>query len=155
MRIPTLIVLFVAGISLAGCFEGPAGPPGPPGPAGKDGAPGIAGPPGPPGQPGPVGPAGPAGPMGPAGPKGDPGEAARWSLRDRQYPSRDFHTPASLLDGWTTMAELIRSSARRKTISFIDCAGNDGGSNLNTDVVRFALRSNHFLPADSAQNERT
>lgn len=82
-------------------------------------------------------------------------ETARWSLRDRLYPSRDFHTPASLLDGWTTTAEMIRSSAQRTNISFIDRAGSDGGPNLNTDVVRFALRSNHFLSADSAQNERT
>ena len=82
-------------------------------------------------------------------------EAARWSLQDRLYPSRDFHTPASLLNGWTTTAEMIRFSARRKNISFIDRAGSDRGSNLNVDVVRFPLRSNHFLPADSAQNERT
>jgi hypothetical protein len=81
--------------------------------------------------------------------------AARWSLQDRQYPSRDFHTPASVLDGWTTTAEMIRSSARRRNISFIDRAGNDSGSNLNTDVVRFLLRSNHFISVDSAQNERT
>ena len=62
MRIRTLIVLSVAAVTLAGCFEGPAGPPGL---AGKDGAPGVAGPPGPPG------------PAGPPGPKGDPGESAK------------------------------------------------------------------------------
>ena len=71
MRIKTLIVLGVAAVTLAGCFEGPAGPPGPPGPAGKDGAPGMAGPPGPQG---PAGPSGPPGPAGLSGPKGDPGE---------------------------------------------------------------------------------
>jgi hypothetical protein len=82
-------------------------------------------------------------------------ETARWSLQDRQYPSGDFHTPASLLDGWTTTAEMIRSSARRNNISFIDRAKNVDNSNLNADVVRFSLRSNHFLSVDSAQNERT
>ena len=82
-------------------------------------------------------------------------ESTCWSMQNRQYPSHDFHTPASLLDGWTTTAEMIRSSARRKNISFIDRTGNDGGSNLNADVVRFPLHSNRFLPADSAQNERT
>ena len=65
MRIKTLIVLSVAAVTLAGCFEGPPGPPG------KDGAPGIEG------KEGKEGPIGPAGPAGPPGPKGDPGEAAK------------------------------------------------------------------------------
>jgi hypothetical protein len=65
MRIKTLIVLCVAAVTLAGCFEGPPGPPG------KDGAPGIEG------KQGKEGPIGPAGPAGPPGPKGDPGEAAK------------------------------------------------------------------------------
>ena len=84
-------------------------------------------------------------------------EAARWSLQDRPYPSRDFHTPASLLDGWTTTAEVIRSSssARRNNISFIDRAKNVGNANTDTDAVHFSLHSNHFLSVDSAQNERT
>ncbi len=82
-------------------------------------------------------------------------EAACWSQRDRQYPSRDFHTPASLLDGWTTTVEMIRSSARRRNISFIDHAENTGSANLNADVARFQLRSNHFPSVDSTQNERT
>src|SRR5438105_2076339 len=54
--------------------------------------------------------------------------AARWSLQDRQYPSRDFHTPASLLDGWTTTAEMIRSKARRKNVAVIDRAKSFSGS---------------------------
>lgn len=65
MRIKTLIVLSVAAVTLAGCFEGPPGPPG------KNGAPGIEG------KEGKEGPIGPAGPAGPPGPKGDPGEAAK------------------------------------------------------------------------------
>jgi hypothetical protein len=65
MRIKTLIVLCVAAVTLAGCFEGPPGPPG------KDGAPGIEG------KQGKEGPIGPAGPAGPPGPKRDPGEAAK------------------------------------------------------------------------------
>src|SRR5260221_4171085 len=82
-------------------------------------------------------------------------EAARWSLRDRPYPSRDFHTPSSLLDGWTTAAEMIRSDARRKKFSFIDRAKNAGNTDSDADVVRFPLRSNHFLSVNSAQNART
>ena len=53
MRIKILIVLGVAAVTLAGCFEGP---PGPPGPAGKDGAPGMAGKEGRPDLPGPLAP---------------------------------------------------------------------------------------------------
>ena len=85
MRLSIVIVALTAGLSLAGCFEGPqgqqgppgaqgpAGPPGPPGPQGSQGLPGpagIAGPPGPAGAAGGVGPAGPAGPGGPAGSSG-------------------------------------------------------------------------------------
>jgi hypothetical protein len=91
MRLSIVIVALVAGLSLAGCFEGPqgqqgsqgpagpagaAGPPGPPGPQGDrglQGPAGIAGPPGPAGASGGVGPAGPAGPMGPAGAAGTAG----------------------------------------------------------------------------------
>src|SRR5713101_3038840 len=72
-------------------------------------------------------------------------EATRWSLQDRQYPSRDFHTPASLLDGWTTTAEMIRSSARRRNISFIDRAKNVDSTSSAVDAVRFSFRSNHFI----------
>ena len=75
-------------------------------------------------------------------------EAARWSLQDRQYPSRDFHTPASLLDGWTTTAEMIRSKARRKNVAVIDRAKSFSGS--DAEIARFALRSNHFLPVNSS-----
>jgi hypothetical protein len=91
MRLSIAIVALAAGLSLAGCFEGPqgqqgaqgpqgpqgpAGPAGPPGPQGDQGLPGpagIAGPPGPAGTSGGVGPAGPAGPVGPAGPPGTAG----------------------------------------------------------------------------------
>jgi recombination protein RecA len=82
-------------------------------------------------------------------------KAARWSLQDRQHASRKFHTPAALLDGWTTTAEIIRSSRRRNNLSFIDRAKNIGNSDSGTDAVRFDLRSNHFLSVDSSQNERT
>ena len=75
-------------------------------------------------------------------------EAARWSLQDRQYPSRDFHTPASLLDGWTTTAEMIRSKARCKNVAVIDRAKSFSGS--DAEIARFALRSNHFLPVNSS-----
>src|SRR5258707_13418506 len=74
--------------------------------------------------------------------------AVRWSLQGRQYPSRDFHTPASLLDGWTTTAEMIRSKARRRNVAVI----NRAKTFINQDVetVRFDLRSNHFLSVDSS-----
>jgi len=75
-------------------------------------------------------------------------EAAHWSLQDRQYPSRDFHTPASLLDGWTTTAEMIRSKARRKNVAVIDRAKSFSRS--DAEIARFALRSNHFLPVNSS-----
>ena len=39
-------------------------------------------------------------------------EATAWSLRERTRPSRGFHTPACLLDGWTATTEVIRSLVR-------------------------------------------
>src|SRR6266404_6324286 len=75
-------------------------------------------------------------------------EAARWSLQDCQYPSGDFHTPGSLLDGWTTTAEIIRSTARRKNVFVIGSA--KAFDNSAAETVRFDLRSNYFLPDDSA-----
>jgi hypothetical protein len=74
--------------------------------------------------------------------------AVRWSLRDRRYPSRDFHTPASLLDGWTTTVEMIRSKARRKNVAVIDRAKTF--ANQDAETARFDLRSNHFSPVDSS-----
>src|SRR6266436_1590251 len=76
-------------------------------------------------------------------------EAVRWSLQDRQYPLPDFHTPASLLDGWTTAAEMIRSKARRKNnVAMIGCAKTF--ANQDAETARFDLRSNYFLSVDSA-----
>jgi hypothetical protein len=75
-------------------------------------------------------------------------ECVRWSLQNRQYPSRDFHTPSALLDGWTTSAEVIRSSTRRRNLSFINQPRTFGSS--AAELVRFDLRSNHFLPVDSS-----
>jgi hypothetical protein len=73
--------------------------------------------------------------------------AVRWSLQDRPYPSRDFHTPASLLDGWTTAVEMIRSKARRKNnVAMIGRAKTF--ANQDAETARFDLRSNHFLPVD-------
>jgi len=79
-------------------------------------------------------------------------EAARWSLQDCQYPSGDFHTPGSLLDGWTTTAEIIRSTARRKNVFVIGSA--KAFDNSAAETVCFDLRSNHFLPDDSAGSDR-
>jgi hypothetical protein len=75
--------------------------------------------------------------------------AVRWSLQDRQYPSRDFHTPASLLDGWTTTAEMIRCQARRKNnVATIGRAKTF--ANQDAKLARFDLHSNHFLSVDSS-----
>jgi hypothetical protein len=74
--------------------------------------------------------------------------AVRWSLQDRRYPSRDFHTPASLLDGWTTTVEMIRSKARRKNVAVIDRA--KAFANQDAETARFDLHSNHFLSIDSS-----
>jgi hypothetical protein len=69
MRFPSLLVLCVAAVSLAGCFEGPKGDPGPagvagpPGPAGPEGKTGPAGLTGKDGKDGIQGPAGPGSPL--------------------------------------------------------------------------------------------
>ena len=74
--------------------------------------------------------------------------AARWSLQDRQYPSRDFHTPASMLDGWTTTAGMVRSKARRKNnVAMI--GGANTFANQEAETARFDLRSHHFISVDS------
>jgi len=75
-------------------------------------------------------------------------EAARWSLQECRYPTRDFHTPGSLLDGWTTTARIIRANARRRHVSVIRPAATFGGSAPET--AHFDLRSNHFLPNESS-----
>jgi hypothetical protein len=93
-------------------------------------------------------------------------EFVRWSLQDRKYPSRDFHTPGSLLDAWTTTAEMIRSHARRKNVSVIGRAKQF--DQRNEEIATFELRSNHSLSVSSSgsdallkpqqrysQNERT
>ncbi|HVH50120.1 MAG TPA: hypothetical protein VM781_00520 [Candidatus Bathyarchaeia archaeon] len=74
--------------------------------------------------------------------------AARWSLQDRPYPSRDFHTPASMLDGWTTTAEMIRSKARREDVAAF--GGAKTFANQDAETARFDLRSNHFLSVASS-----
>ena len=82
---------------------------------------------------------------------------ARWSLRDRPYPSRDFHTPGTLLDSWTTTTEMICSQARRKNVVVIGGTASFGKS--DAESVRFDLLSSHkFLsssPNDHLQKERT
>src|SRR3954471_15932641 len=61
MRLPTLLVLCAATVSLGGCFEGRKAE------KGEQGVPGL------PGAPGAAGPAGPQGAAGPAGPTGQQG----------------------------------------------------------------------------------
>ena len=83
--------------------------------------------------------------------------AVRWSLRDRSNASREFHTPGTLLDGWTTAAEMIRSQARRKNVVVIGRAASLDKS--DAESVRFDLRSSHNFLLPSAgghsQKERT
>jgi hypothetical protein len=76
-------------------------------------------------------------------------EAPAWSLRERSHPSHLLHTPACLFDGWTTTAEVIRSSARRKNLHFLHHSTTPGS--VRTDLVRFELRSN--LVCDATLNE--
>src|SRR5271165_423336 len=76
-------------------------------------------------------------------------EAAAWSLRERSNPSRLFHTPACLFEGWTTAAEVIRSSACRKILHFLHQSTTQG--NARTDLVRFELHSN--LACNDSLNE--
>jgi recombination protein RecA len=68
-------------------------------------------------------------------------EAATWSLRERRNAARAFHTPACLFNGWRAAAEVIRSSAHRKNLHFLDHPTTPGSA--NEDFVRFDLRSNH------------
>jgi hypothetical protein len=75
-------------------------------------------------------------------------KAARWSPQDCRYPSRNFHTPGSLLDGWTTTAEMIRSKARRKNVTVIGRATTFG--NTNAEITRFDLCTHHFVSVDSS-----
>src|SRR5262249_23555598 len=75
-------------------------------------------------------------------------ESSYWSTDGREYSSRDAHTLASLLDSWSTSAEMIRSDVRRKTLSFIDRAYHP--KEPAADSVRFTIRSQHLLPGSSA-----
>jgi recombination protein RecA len=67
-------------------------------------------------------------------------EAAAWSLPERSNPSHLLHTPACLFDGWTTAAEVIRSSACRNNLHFLRHSTTLGSA--HTDLARFNVRSN-------------
>jgi hypothetical protein len=77
-------------------------------------------------------------------------ETTAWSLRERSRPSRGFHTPACLLDGWTAASEVIRSSARRTNLHFLNHSTTPGTA--HKDLLRFELRTNR-VPPDSAQED--
>ena len=64
-------------------------------------------------------------------------EAAAWTLRERSRGARLNHTPACLLDGWTAGSEMIRCSARRKNIYFLNQCKTAESKNL----IRFDLRT--------------
>jgi recombination protein RecA len=75
-------------------------------------------------------------------------ESATWSVRERAQSSRMVHTPACLLDGWTTTGEVIRSSARRTIFHFPSQAVPPESS--RNDCVRFEVCTNH-LSGDSSR----
>ncbi|HMI50267.1 MAG TPA: hypothetical protein VK525_02055 [Candidatus Saccharimonadales bacterium] len=64
-------------------------------------------------------------------------ETVAWSLRHSLRASGILHTPACLLDGWTTATEIIRSSSRRRKLHFL----NQSTIPEDQDHVRFTLRS--------------
>jgi hypothetical protein len=78
-------------------------------------------------------------------------EAVAWSLRERSLPSRDFHAPACLLDGWTAATEVIRCSTRRTNLHFLNHSTTPG--NAHKDLIRFKLRTN-CVPRDSSREDR-
>lgn len=87
-------------------------------------------------------------------------EAAAWSLRERANPSRIVHTPACVLDGWSTTGEVIRSSKKRKTLHFLNHSTIPGSS--HHDLAHFELRTNcvsHSAPQEASstfpKKERT
>jgi recombination protein RecA len=69
-------------------------------------------------------------------------EAAAWSVRERAHPSRASHSPACLLDGWSTSGEVIRSQVRRKNLHFLSRPQSAGNS--SNEVIRFELQTNRF-----------
>jgi recombination protein RecA len=78
-------------------------------------------------------------------------EAAAWSVRERAQPSRVLHTPACMLDGWSTCGEVIRSHVRRKTLHFLN--RSQSARNFSNGVIRFELQANRFS-ADLSQESR-
>ena len=76
-------------------------------------------------------------------------EAAAWTLRERYLASRAHHTAACLLDGWTTGSEVIRCSARRKNLYFLNHSTTPG----NKDLVHFHLRMKEVCSL--SEKERT
>jgi hypothetical protein len=78
-------------------------------------------------------------------------EAAAWSLRERSLPSRVFHTPACLLDGWTAASEVIRSNTRRTNLHFLNHSPTPGSS--DKDLTRFELLTNR-VSYDSSHEDR-
>jgi hypothetical protein len=77
-------------------------------------------------------------------------EAAAWSLRERSRPSRGFHSPACLLDGWTAATEVIRSATRRTNLQFLDHSTTPGSARKN--FIRFHLRTNRVPPGSSHED---
>jgi len=78
-------------------------------------------------------------------------EAVLWSLGERSLPSRGFHTPACLLEGWTAATEVIRCSTRRTNLHFLKHSATLGSA--HKDLIRFELRSNGVTP-DSSHEDR-
>jgi len=78
-------------------------------------------------------------------------EKTAWSLRERSLPTRVLHTPACLLDGWTSAGEVIRSCSRRKNLHFLNHSTTPGSA--DKDLVRFELHTHCALPRSLNEGE--
>ena len=78
-------------------------------------------------------------------------EKAAWSLRERSLATRVLHTPACLLDGWTSAGEVIHSSLRRKNLHFLGHSTTPGSA--DKDLVRFELHTHRALPHSLNEGE--
>jgi hypothetical protein len=77
-------------------------------------------------------------------------EAAAWTLRERLLAARVQHTAGCLLDGWTTASEVIRCSARRKNLYFLNHSKTPV-----SNLVHFDLRTKRRCHSLREKGRRT
>lgn len=75
-------------------------------------------------------------------------EAAAWTPRKRSMTEPVPHTSACLLDGWTTGSEVIRCSARRKNLYFLNHS-----TTHESNLIHFDLRTKEA--SSLSEGERT